>query len=134
MWGGRRKKQTKKHSCIKVYQKIIKKKFGGGATIRALGRNVFFYGNARPESNAHVHLKQRKNIVVYAVNNVKYFFLNLKGLAQAKIIKKSVILFWLHNMTIWCKHVHRLELQKFLNFSAAHSSVRLDIETKFPYF
>ena len=37
----------------------------------------------------------------------------LKGLAQAKIIKKSVILFWLLNMTIWCKHVHRLELQKF---------------------
>ena len=35
----------------------------------------------------------------------------LKGLAQAKIIKKSVILFWLLNMTIWCKHVHRLELQ-----------------------
>ena len=58
----------------------------------------------------------------------------LKGLAQAKIIKKSVILFWLFNMTIWCKHVHRLELQKFLNFSAAHSPVRLDIETKFPYF
>ena len=44
---------------------------------------------------------------------------NLKGHAQAKIIKKSVILFWLLNMTIWCKHVHRLELQF------------LDIETKF---
>ena len=29
-------------------------------------------------------------------------------------------------MTIWCKHVHRLELQKFLNFSAAHSPDRLD--------
>ena len=37
----------------------------------------------------------------------------LKGLAQAKIMNKSVILFWLLNMTIWCKHVHRLELQKF---------------------
>ena len=38
----------------------------------------------------------------------------LKGLAwQAKFFKKSVILFWLLNMTIWCKHVHRLELQKF---------------------
>ena len=49
----------------------------------------------------------------------------LKGLAQAKIIKKSVILFWPINMTIWCKHVHRLELQKFFIFSA---------ETKFPYF
>ena len=36
-----------------------------------------------------------------------------KGLAQAKIKKQSVILFWLINMTIWCKHVHRLELQKF---------------------
>ena len=60
--------------------------------------------------------------------------LQLKGLAQTKIIKKSVILFWLLNMTIWCKYVHRLELQKFLNFSAAHSPVRLDIETKFQYF
>ena len=40
----------------------------------------------------------------------------LKGLAHAKIIKKSVILFWLPNMTIWCKHVHRLELQKFSIF------------------
>ena len=55
----------------------------------------------------------------------------LKGLAQAKIIKKSVILFWLLNMTIWCKHVHRLEVQSFFNFCAAHSPVRLDIETKF---
>ena len=55
--------------------------------------------------------------------------LTLKGHAHAKIIKKSVILFWLLNMTIWCKHV-----QKFFNFSAAHSPVRLDMETKFPYF
>ena len=49
----------------------------------------------------------------------KYFvFTGLKGLAQAKIIKKSVILFRLLNMTIWCKHVHRLELQKvFLIFA-----------------
>ena len=40
----------------------------------------------------------------------------LKGLADAKIIKKSVILFRVLNMTIWCKHVHRLELQIFKNF------------------
>ena len=40
----------------------------------------------------------------------------LKGLNQAKIVKKSVILFWLLIMTIWCKHVHRLELQIFLIF------------------
>ena len=33
------------------------------------------------------------------------------------------------------KHVKRLELRKFLNFSAAHSPVRLDIDwTKFLYF
>ena len=44
------------------------------------------------------------------------------------------ILCWLLNMTIWCKHVHRLELQKFNNFCAAHLPVRLDIEIKFPYF
>ena len=53
---------------------------------------------------------------------------------RCKIIKKSVILFWLLNMTIWCKHVHRLELQKFFNFYAAHSPVRLHIETKFLIF
>ena len=40
----------------------------------------------------------------------------LKGLAHAKIIKKSVILFRALNMTIWCKHVHRLELQIFIIF------------------
>ena len=40
----------------------------------------------------------------------------LKGLAQAKIINKSVILFRVLNMTIWCKHVHRLELQIFIIF------------------
>ena len=32
------------------------------------------------------------------------------------------------------KHVHRLELQKFLSFCAAHLPVRLDLEKKFPYF
>ena len=42
--------------------------------------------------------------------------LYLKGLAQAKIIKKSVILFRVVNMTIWCNHVHKLELQIFIIF------------------
>ena len=41
---------------------------------------------------------------------------HLMGHTHAKIIQKSVILFWLLNMTIWCKHVHRLELQKLLIF------------------
>ena len=54
---------------------------------------------------------------VFSTNTVRLNLLILvnilKGLAQAKIIKKSVILFRLLNMTIWCKHVHRLELQKF---------------------
>ena len=45
-----------------------------------------------------------------------YFCSRLEGLAQAKIIKKSVILFRVLNMTIWCKHVHRLELQIFIIF------------------
>ena len=40
----------------------------------------------------------------------------LKGLAQAKIIKKSVILFRVLNMTIWCKHVQRLELKFVIIF------------------
>ena len=43
-------------------------------------------------------------------------YVPLKGLAQAKIIKKSVILFRVLNMTIWCKHVQRLELQIFIIF------------------
>ena len=45
-----------------------------------------------------------------------YKLTSLKGLAQAKIIKKSVILFRVPYMTIWCKHVHRLELQIFIIF------------------
>ena len=45
-----------------------------------------------------------------------YNLLILKGLAQAKIIKKSVILFRFFNMTIRSKHVHRLELQIFKIF------------------
>ena len=43
-------------------------------------------------------------------------FFRLKGHVHAKIIKKSVILFWLLIMTIWRKHVHRLELQIILIF------------------
>ena len=35
-------------------------------------------------------------------------------------------------MTIWCKQVHRLELQQFFIFCVAHLPVRRDIETKFP--
>ena len=86
----------------------------------------FFISNARHYKN-NIFLcnswKYKKHVV--NLSNL------LKGLARAKIIKKSVILFWLLNMTIRCKHVHRLELQKFFNFSAAHSPVRLDIATKF---
>ena len=63
-----------------------------------------------------------QNADAYLLNKIKIKLLNivifthLKGLNQAKIVKKSVILFWLLNMTIWCKHVHRLELRKFLIF------------------
>ena len=38
----------------------------------------------------------------------------LKGLAQAKIIKKAVIYIGFLNMTISCKHVHRLKLNVLL--------------------
>ena len=34
------------------------------------------------------------------IYRISFFLLDLKGLAQAIIIKKSVILFWLLNMTI----------------------------------
>ena len=37
----------------------------------------------------------------------------LKRRNQAKIIKKSSILFWLLNMAIICEHVHRLVLSMF---------------------
>ena len=74
-----------------------------------------------------------KFILLLCVKCILSFIQNcLKGLAQAKIIKKSVILFWVLNMTIWCKHVQRLELQFLFIFCAAHLPVRLDIETKFP--
>ena len=41
-----------------------------------------------------------------------YMFSVLKRHNRAKIIKKSVILFWLLNMSIIFEHVHRLELRK----------------------
>ena len=37
----------------------------------------------------------------------------LKRRNQAKIIKKSLILFWLLNMAIICEHVHRLVMRMF---------------------
>ena len=54
----------------------------------------------------------------------------LKRHNQAKII----FLFWFPNMTVSCKHVHRLELQMFFYFCVAHLPVKRDIKTKFPYF
>ena len=58
-----------------------------------------------------------RNLYVDSKNTfLRYLEAKLKGLAQAKIIKKSVILFRVLNMTIWCKHVHRLELQIFIIF------------------
>ena len=47
---------------------------------------------------------------------VTAYYCVLKGLAHAKIVKKSVILFGVLNMNIWCEHVHRLELQIFIIF------------------
>ena len=86
-------------------------------------------------SNSNNSFRRQLNYLSWAVCYISWMHngkkLLLKGLAQAKIIKKSVILFWLLNITIWCKHGQRLELQKFFHFYAAHSPVRLDIETKF---
>ena len=50
------------------------------------------------------------------LNTAQQSGLHLKGLNQAKIVKKSVILFWPLNKTIWCEHDQRQELQKFLIF------------------
>ena len=58
----------------------------------------------------------------------------IKRINQAEIIKKSVILFWLLNMTMICKQVNRLEMPRFSNFCVAHLPVKRDIETKLPYF
>ena len=71
---------------------------------------------------------------VFGVHPLSQHSFALKPHTQANIIKTSVILFWLPDMTIWCKHVHRLELREFSNFCAAHLPVRLDIETNFRYF
>ena len=54
--------------------------------------------------------------LVMSIAGLLFLLLSLKGLAHAKIIKKSVILFWFLIMTIWCKHVRRLELQIFIIF------------------
>ena len=77
-----------------------------------------------------VHYVGSQHSQLYMISYLMYlnrWGTDLKGLDQAEIIKKSVILFGLLDMTIWCKHVHRLELQKFLNFCAAHSTVKLEI-------
>ena len=52
----------------------------------------------RPKSNARAHLKRRKKHS--GLTCLLYWRQTLKGLAQAKIIKKSVILFRVLNMTI----------------------------------
>ena len=49
---------------------------------------------------------------IYAAPAVK----GLNRMAQAETIKKSGILFWLLNITVGFKHVHRLELQFFKIF------------------
>ena len=50
----------------------------------------------------------------------------------APLLFKSWIRPWLLKITnLSIAHVHILELQKFFHFCAAHSPVRLDIETKF---
>ena len=54
----------------------------------------------------------------------------LKRHNQVRIIKKSAFLFWLLRMTIWCKHVQRLDLRIFLIFCAAH----LQVNRQFLYF
>ena len=90
-----------------------------------LNKLVSYVHHYRPRS---FNFRQIRWIITFLVNSL------LKRLNQANIVKRSVILFWLLNLTIWCKHVHRLELQKFLNFCAAHLRVKRDIEKKIPYF
>ena len=50
--------------------------------------------------------------ISWAISNIRtrWWRFNIRRQNQAKIIKKSVFLFWLLNRTIWCKHAHRLEL------------------------
>ena len=71
------------------------------------------YCRAKTKDSNCLFFKLLVTVFLFAEQN-KYVM--LKGLAQAKIIKKSVILFRVLSMTIWCKHAHRLELQIFLIF------------------
>ena len=47
----------------------------------------------------------------------------LKRHNQAKIIKKSVFLFWLLNMDIICEHIHRLEFAEVFYISGCCGNV-----------
>ena len=58
------------------------------------------------------HLRQH-----YSLTYFMFFILQRKRHNQAGIIKKSVILFWLLNMTILCKDVYRLELLRIYQLS-----------------
>ena len=55
----------------------------------------------------------------------------LKRHNKAKIINKSVFLFWLLDKSITCQHVHRLELRTFFKFCVANLTVKHEIRTKF---
>ena len=71
-------------------------------------------------------IKPRKTKWLKHMHNDKYY--------TAKIIKKSLILFWLLNMTIWCKHVHMLELQTFFYFLCCAFTSKARYRDEIPVF
>ena len=68
-----------------------------------------FWKSCRPYScfSGQVYKEQMLNWCGLTIKNTFILSTLIKGLNQAKISLKSVILFWLLNMTIWCKHVHK---------------------------
>ena len=61
-----------------------------------------------------------------------WIHLNLKRHHRAMIIKKSVLLSCLRDMSILCQHVHRLELHTFFEkLCVAHLPVEREIRTAF---
>ena len=56
--------------------------------------------------------------------SIKWQYIVLKKLDQGKIIKKSLISFWLFNMPIICEHAHRIELLKSLKFLVAVATLQ----------
>ena len=57
-------------------------------------------------------IRMHSMVIAHAAMVFYITFTKLKRHNQGEIIKKSVLLFWLLDMSIIYQHVHRLELRK----------------------